>query len=260
MTYWADLQLELDRWAQQGRRAEFWWRDDDAISPTPELERLLSLSQEHQVPLVLAVIPARATIELADHLVDHKLVATVQHGCRHTNHAPQGEKSAEFGPHRPLEQMLREVDEGRDLIKHFPRPVPIFVPPWNRIADELIATLPGIGITALSTFGARSTARPGPGLAQINTHVDPIAWREHRGFVGTKTVLGSIVDHLGKRRTGALDESEPTGLLTHHLVHDTACWRFIDQLFKLTCAHEAVSWLDVDQIVRSTRPCNSPGS
>ena len=30
MADWTDLTEELDRWALAGRRATFWWRDDDA--------------------------------------------------------------------------------------------------------------------------------------------------------------------------------------------------------------------------------------
>ncbi len=38
--------------------ADFWWRDDDATTRTPALERLLALSTTPRLPLALAVIPA----------------------------------------------------------------------------------------------------------------------------------------------------------------------------------------------------------
>ena len=62
---WTDLTRELDRWADSGRPATFWWRDDDALTVTPALDRLLGLARDHQAPLALAVVPAGATAALA---------------------------------------------------------------------------------------------------------------------------------------------------------------------------------------------------
>ncbi|RUU77058.1 polysaccharide deacetylase, partial [Mesorhizobium sp. M7A.T.Ca.TU.009.01.1.2] len=63
---WQPLVEELARLQRAGRKAEFWLRDDDAVDPTPALNRLLDLTGEFAVPVTLAVIPA---------LTDAKLVA-----------------------------------------------------------------------------------------------------------------------------------------------------------------------------------------
>src|SRR5204863_8867722 len=63
---WPDLVAELDRWGEAGRVAPLWWRDDDAVTATPQLSALLRLSGE--VPLALAAIPALVRPELADAL------------------------------------------------------------------------------------------------------------------------------------------------------------------------------------------------
>jgi hypothetical protein len=42
---WATLQRELDRWAESGKTATFWWRDDDAVEETPQLQTLDALSR-----------------------------------------------------------------------------------------------------------------------------------------------------------------------------------------------------------------------
>ena len=63
---WQPLVEELARWQRAGRKAELWLRDDDAVDPTPALDRLLDLTGEFAVPVTLAVIPA---------LTDEKLVA-----------------------------------------------------------------------------------------------------------------------------------------------------------------------------------------
>ena len=60
---------------------------------------------------------------------------------------------------------------------------PVFVPPWNRIAPALLPRLRALGFRGLSTFRrSPRRAQPAPGLAQINTHLDPIDWRGGRGL------------------------------------------------------------------------------
>ncbi|TGT79958.1 polysaccharide deacetylase, partial [Mesorhizobium sp. M8A.F.Ca.ET.161.01.1.1] len=95
---WQPLVEELARWQRAGRKADFWLRDDDAVDPTPALDRLLDLTDEFAVPVTLAVIPA---------LTDEKLVAQLDgaphatvaiHGWAHRNHAPGDQKKQELGP------------------------------------------------------------------------------------------------------------------------------------------------------------------
>jgi hypothetical protein len=40
---WPDLVAELDRWGETGHVASLWWRDDDAVAPTPVLTALLKV-------------------------------------------------------------------------------------------------------------------------------------------------------------------------------------------------------------------------
>lgn len=248
LSAWANLEAELDQWAQEGHTATLWWRDDDAAVPTPALDKLLALSNEHNVPLTLAVIPLTATAALANLLAGHHLLTVVQHGLRHANHAPPGTKKAEFGAHRPIEVMAREIAEGRQLLSGFHQQVSVFVPPWNRMTVDLIPVLAHQAFSGFSTFGAHDLVDPNTGLRQINTQADLIAWRSDRRFAGAEVVVGALVDHLLKRRRGEQDLHAPTGLLTHHLVHDRACWTFLAELFHFTLAHEAVSWLNTDAI------------
>jgi len=89
---WKALARELDAWARAGRTATFWWRDDDAVAPTPALKRLLRLAGRHRTPIALAVIPRPAVKSLFDRLADHANVRVLQHGYEHANHAPAGAK------------------------------------------------------------------------------------------------------------------------------------------------------------------------
>ena len=107
---WGDLIDELDRWAALARVARFWWRDDDAIRPTPQLDRLLVLADG--IPIGLAVIPAAAEASLAERLSGLAWVGVLQHGWRHTNHARHGKKS-EYPPTRNSAEVAVELADGR---------------------------------------------------------------------------------------------------------------------------------------------------
>ncbi|HMB47179.1 MAG TPA: glycosyl transferase family 28, partial [Afifellaceae bacterium] len=106
----AEIQAERDRFekALQAARAAdmslpFWWRDDDAVEVTPQLEELLALREAARVPLALAVIPKFAQAELMERIRLSGCVSVLQHGWAHEKHSPPGEKASEFGESRPLE-------------------------------------------------------------------------------------------------------------------------------------------------------------
>ena len=104
------------------------------------------------------------------------------------------------------------------------------------------------GFAGLSGYRARAAATAAPGVAAVNTHADVIDWRGDRGFVGETAALRLIVEHLRARRRGAVDGREPTGLLTHHLVHDDDAWRFTTALVRRVAEHTAARWLDAAAI------------
>jgi peptidoglycan/xylan/chitin deacetylase (PgdA/CDA1 family) len=245
---WRDLAVELDRWALAERQASFWWRDDDAVSWTPALEQLLARAAG--LPLALAVIPAEAAPDLAARLAPFPAVRVLQHGWRHRNHAPAGEKKAELGSHRPAVLRLQELGEGkRRLAALFgTRALPVLVPPWNRIAEDLPPLLSGIGIRGLSTVLPRAGVQAAPGLTRVNVHVDLVDWPSGHGFIGEGPALGAILGHLIARRTGRVDAAEPTGLLTHHLVQDADTGRFLDRFLDVARSHGAARFPAISEI------------
>ncbi|MEE8505534.1 MAG: polysaccharide deacetylase family protein [Kiloniellales bacterium] len=245
MTHWSDLRQELDAWAADGRRATLWWRDDDATEPSAALDRLLALVATRGLPLALAVIPARATKVLAQRLVSTEKTTLLQHGYAHRNHAPAGEKKVELGPERPAAEVLEELAHGRVLMTKLFGPgwFPVLVPPWNRIADNLTPALTGLGFSGLSAYGPRRAVQAAPGLTQLNCHADIMRWAAPRGFVGEAEALGLLTGHLRARRAGHADADEPTGLLTHHLAHDAACWAFLDTLIARLAVHPAACFV-----------------
>lgn len=244
MTAWDSLTVELDAWAAAGQTAEFWWRDDDAIDATPALDRLLALRSELDLPLALAVIPANARPALAAALKGQAGIDILQHGFAHISHRPAGVKKAELGDDRALWDIARELSDGRgrmiDLFgSHW---LSVMVPPWNRIDPAVTGLLPGLGFHGLTTFNARPLTEKPTGLAIVNTHVDIIDWAGTRGYAGDDAVLTAATDHLTAKRTGDADPAEPTGLLTHHLAHDDACWAFIAEFGRRTATHPAAAW------------------
>lgn len=237
----------LDRLADHGQRLDFWLRDDDVTEPTPALDRLIGLCNRHHVPVLLAAIPAGTGAPLAQRLAPEPLVRMAVHGWAHQNHAPPGEKKQELGPHRPTDTVADQLSEGvRHLSTLFgPHFVPVLVPPWNRIAPQVVTALPGIGFRALSVFGPE---KPGP-LPQINTHVDLIDWRGSRGVRPAEDLFADLnrrIDAVVAARSGSV------GLLGHHLVHDAAAWDFLDRVLALAAAHPACRWPTFDQMMPAT--------
>ncbi|MGH6891959.1 MAG: polysaccharide deacetylase family protein [Dongiaceae bacterium] len=245
MSDWHALARECDAWEDSGRGIELWWRDDDAGADTPDLRRLIAVAR---VPLALAVIPARLEPSLAALLGRQRSVSVLQHGFDHRNRAPAGAKKSEFPATRPWPDVAGDLARGRDLLAAAfgTRFVPVLTPPWNRIDAGHASRLPSLGYRGLTAYLARpeKTAAPGParGFAQVNTHVDVIDWRGARGFVGRKTALDLLARHLAAKRLGQADPEEPTGLLTHHLVHDTETWDFLGALLDWCAKRPNIEW------------------
>jgi len=228
----------LEAARDNGRTLAFWWRDDDARRPTAPLTRLLALRRAVGVPLALAVIPEGVEAGLAEVLSGGDAVAVLLHGWRHVNHAPEGQKRAEFGDHRPLGVMLDEAAAGRAaLAALFPgRFLSAFVPPWNRIGEGVRARLAGAGLPGLSTFGRTASADP----HRLNTHLDLMNWREARGLTPAEAdrLLAAEIDH----RLHGCGDGEPIGLLSHHLQHDEAAWTLLDALLDVLALRSEIVW------------------
>jgi hypothetical protein len=229
---WTPLDRTL---AARTRPLPMWWRDDDAADWSPALARLLALAQKHNVPLAVAAVPAALTPAAREQLVAAPKVTLLVHGHAHVNHAPAGEKKAEFGPHRPLAAMRADLVAARRLL---PEAAPVFVPPWNRIDPAAAAALPELGFTGISTHSRHRLAVPD--LTQVNTQVDPVDWRGTRGFVGATTMLEQIA-MLATR-------GEPVGLLTHHASMGEDLWQFFDQLLASLVVRDAVRWPTVGEL------------
>lgn len=249
---WADLVDELDRWEEAGLVAQLWWRDDDAVAPTPQLDRLLTLAGP--APLALAVIPADAKPALAAALDGYPQVSVLHHGWCHANHAIGGKKSEYPAERHPVE-VADEFDEGRKQLRALfgQRALKVFVPPWNRFADRFVPLLGEAGFAAISQIAPRKTPlnqRTTGGIAAIDVHLDVVDWQNSRGFVGDTPALGRLVGALRAERHGAQRQGKraAVGLLTHHLVMDGASEAFLARLGEIVATHPAALWVDIREL------------
>lgn len=261
---WQTLATELDAWHAAGRPATFWWRDDDAGRVDPALDRLLALAARTALPLGLAVVPAWLTVDAVARIqAAPGSVTVLQHGFAHVNHEttpPPGShkiRPAECGATRPADRVLEEIGRGRERLAVLgPRVLPVFVPPWNRIAPAVLHALPAGGFRAVSAFGPRAAAEPGTGLIWLNCHLDPIVWREGKRFAGAAVTLTRLRGHLSARREGQVEPDEPTGLLTHHHDLDADFWTFLERLLERLPAHPA-AWFPPLSVMLETIPPSS---
>lgn len=234
----------LNQAATAASPVNFWLRDDDAVLPGASLERLLDLTESFAIPLTLAVIPALTGNALAQRLDATKHVSVAVHGWSHTNYANNNEKKQELGNHRPSSVVLAELQRGITTLQqmHSERFIPLLVPPWNRISDELVSHLSKLGYKGLSTFGNKAEGMSIADVKIVNTQVDIIDWKGNRGGRAVVELSSEIVTQLQENRS-------TIGILTHHLVHDEAAWQFLEQLFKVTSVHPAVRWLPVADLL-----------
>lgn len=237
------LMAVLERRAAMLSPAPFWLRDDDAVEPTDALARFLSLTGEHAIPVTLAVIPEETGVALEAYLSGRDLISIALHGWSHRNYAPPTEKKQELGAHRPAALVLAELSAGMDRLSalHGDAMLPMLVPPWNRISPELLPRLQKIGITCLSVFGPEKTR----GIRELNTHVDVMDWHGTRGGRPADLLFHEIA-----ARVEALEDGKAMGLLTHHLVHDSAVDDFLEALFEMTAGYPGCRWVKAGDLLR----------
>jgi predicted glycosyltransferase len=247
---WMELRDELARLADAGRSVTFWWRDDDAIEPTPALERLLGLARRCAVPVAIAAVPTKSTRALGERLAAEPLASPLVHGLAHKNHAPPDEKKSEFGPHRPIDRLVADAAQAlaaaRASLGYEPEPV--FVPPWNRLASDLVPRLGALGYKGLSTFGTMAQPKAAPSLTQINVHIDPIDWRGGRRLRCESDIIATVLKALADCGGNAMDEAQPIGLLTHHLVHTEDAWTFCERLLESLAGQPGIAVAGVPKL------------
>lgn len=239
---WALVEAELGRWAKAGKRPQFWWRDDDAGAVTPALERLAACAATAGAPLSLAVIPDRAEAGLALYLNERPWISVMQHGVDHRNDCLSGQPS-QFAEQVTSAAVSRRLVRGWGRLAMFDSRLPVYVPPWNALGANVTSALPAAGLRAVSAWNGPA------GPERLDVHLDLMRWRAGARFAGEARFLSRLRHALKVRRLGGLWE-EPIGLLTHHLDHDEAAWRFLDAFLTYEPLRRLSDWRCAQDLLR----------
>lgn len=237
--HWDELRAELDRWHESGRTIRLWLRDDDAVAASLALTKLAALAERHGLPVLLAVIPMLAEPSLARELRSMPLLLPCQHGTWHRNHAVAPAKKAEFGPSRSAIDIEAEIRAARLRLREAlgKEPLPVFVPPWNRIDPAHAALLPGLGFAGLSCFRGYRLGPEGC-LTLVNTRLDIMDWTSRTGR-GRPELAEETCRLLAESRRADRQDID-FGLLLHHRDHDDTAWDFLQDFLVTALAHPAV--------------------
>ena len=246
----AALHEELDQWQKEGRHCPLWWRDDDLSTDTPALRTLADMAERNGVPVLVAVIPGRASASLAQDTAAMSLLSFCQHGLHHRNNEPEGNPPSEFGTSRPLDAVAADLREGRDrMVALFgERFLPVFVPPWNRLRREGMAVLKELGMRGASMYEGETDGFDVV-VPVVNTHMDILVWASSPPIAcrSTDELVGRLVTLLRSARATA-EPVAPVGILTHHLPMNADSWTFMQRLFDATQAHSCVRWLSPSEL------------
>jgi len=123
------------------------------------------------------------------------------------------------------------------------------VPPWNRFAAEFVPLLTKTGIRGLSSIASRRAAALPPDIVSMDVHLDLVAWKDNKQFIGTAAALTGLIGHLQARRLGQVVRGAVTGILTHHLVTDRAGTGFLDRLAATVERHSAARWANAAELL-----------
>jgi hypothetical protein len=235
---WLRLGAELARWRKARRTPLLWWRDDDAFEPSTQLRRLVGHAERAGVPLSLSVIPALLSPELCAWVNRYPSVTVLQHGIDHTD-AGGAEEPTQFDPRQPPHAVAQRLGHGWSALAGFHRRIPVYVPPWNALTPNVTAAAAMVGLESISAWGAPA------GEGRIDAHIELMRWGGSPRFAGRGRVLNRLRRALKRRRLQQRWD-EPIGLLTHHLVHDDAAWRFLAALLGFEPLKRTARWPGAD--------------
>jgi len=242
------LRRELARWHASGHRPVLWWRDDDVRGVSPALDRLLRVA--NGLPIALAVIPEGVSLTLAARLDGVPGVTIGQHGIDHVNRRMPAEgPAADYASAIDASPLARGVMAGRLTLEQYGLEPVFFTPPWNRIEPVLLDALRIAGYFDVSGWNGEGATLPG--LRRLDTHIDLLRWKGGARFRGAGRVYDDLRAHLAERRQAG-DFLRPIGLLTHHLDHDEASWRFLEDFLRMV--RPVVQFRGFDELIEDHRP------
>jgi hypothetical protein len=233
------------------RPIQIWWRDDDATEASPALSRLLDIKRRWNVPISLAVIPARAQKSLVA-VTQEPNVDILVHGFAHINHAAPGERKTEFTLERDLAEVRNELSSGLARLRSLlPQTLAVFVPPWNRFPSGLLDELAKTNYCGISAWGAEAEWKAAGGLSIRNMHIDVIDWRSGaaaKPVDGLKAELAALIAQSKSALNG------PIGLLTHHLQMPEHAFAALEEFFHSVAQSQDVVWTRARSVFQVPEP------
>jgi hypothetical protein len=205
--------------------------------------------------VALAAVPSRLFPSLETELSEFPDVELIVHGWAHANHAAPGAKKSEYPADRDEAVMARELRDGlaRATSLAPSRALPVFAPPWNRMTPQFAELLGDAGYRGYSSFGKERAPLAAGALRCVNTHWDPIAWRDGGGLRDEGELLSLLSRLISQQLAEPRAALEPVGLLTHHLAHDDWIDRFLDQLFDILQESDTVKFLAASEVFAIAR-------
>jgi hypothetical protein len=215
------VEAELAEWRKLGLKPRLWWRDDDARAPSPALDRLFAIAGDR--PLSLAVVPDGSLDLLAQRLSSERNVSVGQHGVDHINRRPSGEVKSEYAEPPSIGDLATALSGGRARMRAAGLDPTFYTPPWNTVDTALPRAIRRLGYSMLSAGEERVLYAD---LNYASAEIDVVAWKGAPRFKGGLRIMTALGRALVQRRQ-AEEYDRPIGLLTHHLDHDEATWRFV---------------------------------
>ena len=166
-----------------------------------------------------------------------------------------GGPPTEFPPGYPREVIETRLLQARERLEIMPRFAPVFAPPGNQIHPNLTAALRSAGYRGLSAASEEMSCHLG--FTRIDVHLDLARGQGGRPFRGADQVLRQLAALASARRLSR-QWDQPVGLLTHHLDHGEAAWRFLEALLDRTTGSRAVRWRPINALLSHALNRRSP--
>ncbi len=245
----AQLMSALERRQEQSALLRLFFRDDDVDEDEATLRRLLRLFLRRETPINLGVIPGRLTEAgaglLAQSISDAPaLLELNQHGWLHINHEREGRK-CEFGPSRTYAEQLVDIAQGQARMTEAfgPHWSPVFIPPWNRCAEDTYRALDQLGFHALSAKKENSVVT-GYRFREISITLDFYNWRGGACLKPAEEIIGDLIAQVSRQQT--------IGVMLHHKVMDERAFAFLDSMLDTLASRQTVRFHTFQSLLRSS--------
>jgi predicted deacetylase len=182
---------------------------------------------------------------LSDRLRSAPNLTVAQHGTDHVNRRPPGQPPNEYPSATSAAEVGLAIAAARRRMAEAGLEPSVYVPPWNQVDETLLKALQHVGYRV---YSAALDDHALPGLVQIGAQLDIMRWgRTPPRFRGEARIWDSLRRRLRvARRCGQFQRS--VGLLTHHLAHDAAAWRFLETF--LVFADDRFQWSTIETVAK----------